>query len=205
VTATPLSDRDRLGTRRKAALRLILAFVLMLGVALALMVNFTDGTIAPAPPAPVRSEDAPVLVVPVAGVSLTQITDTWGQSRDSGARPHQGTDIMAPAGTPVLAAAAGTVEKLFDSKAGGHTLYLRSADGRWSYYYAHLAGYAPGIAEGKQVRAGERIAFVGDTGNAGAGNYHLHFGISRMNPEDGWWQGEPVNPYPLLVGNQPGR
>ncbi|MGK6319951.1 M23 family metallopeptidase [Sphingomonas sp. DT-204] len=177
----------------------------MLGLALALMVNFTDGTIAPAPPAPAPSEGAPALVVPVAGVSLAEITDTWGQSRDGGGRPHQGTDITAPAGTPVLAAAAGTVEKLFDSSAGGHTLYIRSPDGRWSYYYAHLAGYAPGIAEGKQVRAGERIAFVGDTGNAGAGNYHLHFGISRMRPEDGWWQGEPVDPYPLLVGNRPGR
>lgn len=112
---------------------------------------------------------------------------------------------MAPGGTPVLAAAAGTIEKLFDSAAGGHTIYVRSTDRRWTFYYAHLAAYAPGLAEGSAVRAGQPIAFVGDTGNAGAGNFHLHFGISRMQPNERWWQGQPVNPYPLLAGSGDGR
>jgi murein DD-endopeptidase MepM/ murein hydrolase activator NlpD len=97
------------------------------------------------------------------------------------------------------------VEKLFHSDAGGVTAYVRSADRRWSYYYAHLAGYAPGLAEGQAVRAGDPIGFVGDTGNAGAGNTHLHFGVSRMAPGDRWSDGEPVDPYPLLAGSAADR
>ena len=76
---------------------------------------------------------------------------------------------MAPRGTPVLAAAGGTVEKLFESERGGHTLYVRSPDGRWIYYYAHLDAYAPGVREGRRCAPGEPIGYVGDTGNAGRG------------------------------------
>ena len=157
---------------------------------------------APVPQSgPVTLREHPLLTVPVQGVERRQITDTWGQSRANGARAHQGTDIMAPGGTPVVAAAAGTVEKLFFSNGGGGiTLYVRSSDRLWTYYYAHLAGYAPGLHEGQVVAAGELIGFVGDTGNAGIGNFHLHFGVSRMLPEQRWWEGEPVNPYPLLAG-----
>ncbi|MBM3928355.1 MAG: M23 family metallopeptidase, partial [Sphingomonadales bacterium] len=139
--------------------------------------------------------------LPVQGVAADQIADSWGQDRDGGARPHLGTDIMAPRGTPVLAAAAGTVERIFDSAAGGQTLYIRSPDRRWMYYYAHLAGYVPGLREGTTVRAGQHVAYVGDTGNAGAGNYHLHFGMAQMAPGDRWHGGTPINPYPLLAGS----
>ena len=145
------------------------------------------------------------LVVPVAGIPRAAIADSFGDARGGGTRGHHGTDIMAPGGTPVLAAADGTVEKLFESKLGGTTLYVRSPDQRWVYYYAHLSGYAPYIAEGRRVRAGERIAFVGDTGDAGAGNYHLHFGVQRMAAGERWWQGEDVNPYPLLAGSGASR
>ena len=107
---------------------------------------------------------------------------------------------MAPAGTPVLAAAPGRVEKLFQSARGGTTLYIRSPDARWVYYYAHPSGYAPGIAVGQAVKAGQPIAYVGDTGDAGAGNFHLHFGLQRMRPGERWYQGEDVNPFPMLAG-----
>ncbi|MCW3836803.1 M23 family metallopeptidase [Sphingomonas canadensis] len=148
-----------------------------------------------------EAADHPPLLIPVAGVGRGALVDSWGASRHGGLRRHQGTDIMAPEGTAVLAAAAGTVEKLFFSNGGGGiTLYVRSPDRRWSYYYAHLKGYAPGIAEGVQVKAGQVIAFVGDTGNAAKGSFHLHFGLSRMAPGEGWWQGEAVNAYPLLAG-----
>lgn len=149
------------------------------------------------------AEDAavPALLVPVAGVDVAQLRSNWGEARGGGTRGHQGLDVMAPSGAPVIAAADGRVEKLYFSRGGGGiTLYQRSDDGRWMFYYAHLRDYAPGIAEGRQVRAGETLAHVGDTGNAGAGNYHLHFGVARMAPGEGWWQGTPVDPYPLLAG-----
>lgn len=145
--------------------------------------------------------DHPLLTVPIAGYPRARIVDSWGDPRENGLREHHGTDIMAPQGTPVIAAAPGTVEKLFYSHGGGGiTVYVRSPDRLWSYYYAHLSGYAPGLHEGQVVKAGDPIGFVGDTGNAGAGNYHLHFGMQRMKPEDGWWQGEAINPFPLLAG-----
>jgi len=158
---------------------------------------------APAPIAPEAASDAPapVMIVPVAGIDATTLRSNWGDVRGGGTRGHQGLDIMAPAGTPVIAAADGTIEKLYLSKGGGGiTLYQRAAGGRWLLYYAHLASYAPGTAEGRRVRAGETLAYVGDTGNAGTGNYHLHFAVARMAPGEGWWQGTPVDPYPLLAG-----
>ncbi|MGK6324256.1 M23 family metallopeptidase [Sphingomonas sp. DT-51] len=153
------------------------------------------GAGAPTPVAAVPGK----LLVPVAGVERTALRSSWGDTRGDGTREHQGLDIIAPAGTPVLAAAAGRVEKLFQSGLGGTALYQRSADGAWEFYYAHLSGYAPGLAEGQAVRAGQVIAYVGDTGDAGPGNYHLHFGVSRMPAGARWWQGEPLDPYPFLA------
>ena len=156
---------------------------------------------APAPSTPGHWTH-PLLTVPVEGVARAQIVDTWGQSRANGARVHQASDIMAPGGTRVIAAAPGTVEKLFYSNGGGGiSLYVRSPDGQWSYYYAHLQSYAPGIAEGMPVKSGDLLGFVGDTGNAGTGNFHLHFAVAHMEPGERWWQGHPVNPYPLLAGS----
>ncbi len=140
-----------------------------------------------------------VLAVPVVGVSRKAIADSWNDARGGGLRGHHGTDIMAAGGTPVVAAAPGRIEKLFQSGPGGITLYVRSPDRRWTYYYAHLAGYAAGIREGMAVKAGDTLGYVGDTGDAGAGNYHLHFGLTKMQPGERWWQGENVNPYPLLA------
>lgn len=144
-----------------------------------------------------------VLAVPVAGIARSAIRDNWGEARGGGARSHHGTDIAAPAGTPVLAAAPGVVEKLFQSRLGGTTVYVRSPDRQMVYYYAHLAGYVPGLHEGQAVTTGERIAFVGDTGDAGPGNYHLHFGLQRTRPDERWYQGEDINPYPMLAARRP--
>lgn len=140
------------------------------------------------------------LAVPVAGIARSSLVDSWGDPRENGKRAHYGTDIIAPDGMPVVAAAPGAVEKLHLSDAGGTTIYVRSPDRQWSYYYAHLSAYAPNLREGQRLKTGDLIGFVGDSGNAGPGNYHLHFGMSRMGPQDGWWQGVPIDPYPSLAG-----
>ena len=143
------------------------------------------------------------LVLPVAGVKAEQLSDTYTQARAGGARIHDAIDIMAPEGTPVSAAADGTVEKLFFSNGGGGiTVYVRSPDQRWIYYYAHLQGYAPGLAEGQRVKRGQLIGRVGHTGNASRGGPHLHFAINRMQPGEKWYQGSPINPFPLLAGKK---
>ena len=143
------------------------------------------------------------LAIPVQGVKPAQLVDTYTQARAGGARTHDAIDIMAPEGTPVVAAADGTVEKLFLSQGGGGiTVYVRSPDSRWIYYYAHLQGYAPGLAEGQQVKRGQLLGRVGHTGNANPGGPHLHFAINRMQPGEKWYQGSPINPYPLLAGRR---
>ena len=145
------------------------------------------------------------LAIPVVGVKPNQLTDTFTQARAGGARRHDAIDVMAAEGTPVIAAAPGTVEKLFFSQGGGGiTIYVRSPDQRWTYYYAHLSAYAPGLAEGQQVKRGQVIARVGHTGDANAAGPHLHFAINQMAPGERWWQGTPINPYPLLAGKKAG-
>lgn len=139
-------------------------------------------------------------VVPVAGVTRAQLVNSWHDVREGGARVHEALDIAAPLGTPVIAAMPGRVEKIWNSERGGLTVYVRSTDGMTMAYYAHLASYAPGLAEGQTVVAGQALGTVGDSGNAGPGNTHLHFALHRMAPNDKWYGGMPLNPYPLLAG-----
>jgi len=141
------------------------------------------------------------LAIPVAGIKAANLVDTFTQARAGGARVHDAIDILAPSGTPVIAAAPGRVEKLFFSQGGGGiTAYVRSPDGKWNYYYAHLQEYAPSLAEGQHVQRGAPIGKVGYTGNANPSGPHLHFAINRMSAGEKWYQGSPVNPYPLLAG-----
>ena len=137
------------------------------------------------------------LIIPVAGVRAEQLLDTFSAARGEG-RVHDAIDIAAPKGTAVLAVASGRIVKLFQSKAGGTTIYQLSNDQKFIYYYAHLDRYADGLSEGRIVTQGETIAYVGDTGNAGAGNYHLHFSIALTSDPKRWWEGVNINPYPLL-------
>jgi len=137
------------------------------------------------------------LIVPVAGVRPDQLLDTYSDARSEG-RTHDAIDIPAAAETPVLAAADGKIIKLFQSERGGTTIYQLSANQEMIFYYAHLSHYAEGLAEGNLVKQGEVIAYVGDTGNAGAGNYHLHFSIALVTDPKRYWEGANINPYPLL-------
>ncbi len=143
------------------------------------------------------------LAIPVAGVRQDQLLDTFTQARAGGARIHDAIDIMAAAGTPIVAAAPGTVEKIYFSQGGGgNTIYVRSNDGRWTYYYAHMQGYAAGLTEGQRVRRGQVLGTVGSTGNASPSGPHLHFAINRMQPGQKWYDGDAINPYPLLAGKK---
>jgi murein DD-endopeptidase MepM/ murein hydrolase activator NlpD len=146
------------------------------------------------------------LAIPVVGIKPNQLTDTFTQARAGGARRHDAIDIMAPTGRPVVSAASGRVEKIFFSAGGGgNTVYVRSDDGRWMYYYAHLSAYAPGLQEGQRLLRGAPVGFVGTTGNANPAGPHLHFAINRMEPGEKWYQGTAINPYPLLAAKPASR
>lgn len=112
--------------------------------------------------------------------------DTWGAPR-SGGRTHQGVDIFAEEGTPVVAVEDGTATTS-DGGLGGRGINLRTSDGT-RYYYGHLSNWANGFP--RKVSAGELIGFVGATGNAEGGPAHLHFQAHPLG-------GDPVNPSPLL-------
>jgi len=141
------------------------------------------------------------LIVPVSGLEVDDLSDTWGAQRSEG-RSHQGIDIMADFGTPVLAAADGEIAKFHDSERGGVSIYQRDESGRLLFYYAHLGARAPGLREGQRVRQGDVIGYVGATGNATTP--HLHFEIQHQREGQRWWRGQAVNPYPyLLAGEAP--
>ena len=137
------------------------------------------------------------LLVPVEGISASQLHDTYKAAR-SGGRVHDAIDIHAPRGTPVLATADGMVIKLHYGARGGNSLYQLDQDGRTRYYYAHLDRYAAGVNEGVRVTRGQVIGYVGDTGNAQPGDYHLHFAIAILNDVSRWWGGTNVNPFDVL-------
>lgn len=153
--------------------------------------NTSPTVLSPALPPPAG------LIIPVAGVRAEQLRDTFSEARSEG-RVHDAIDIPAARGTAVLAAADGPIVKLFQSERGGTTIYQLSVDGKFVYYYAHLDRYADGLVEGHFTKQGETIAYVGDTGNAGAGNYHLHFSIAEISSPKDFWHGVNINPYPLL-------
>jgi murein DD-endopeptidase MepM/ murein hydrolase activator NlpD len=152
-------------------------------------------------PLPVVHAEAPLppgaIAIPVAGVRREELRDHFDDARWGHA--HHAIDIMAPRGTPVLAAIDGTIRKLFLSRAGGITIYQTDDSKQWIYYYAHLESYAPLLAEGATVRRGDVIGFVGTTGNAPPDAPHLHFAVGKLPPGGEWWKSDAVNPYPILM------
>src|SRR5215211_5325185 len=204
---------------RAAKLRILLSVVFLVIVALVwVAITFRITPIVPAldlPPTspvaigtPLPPTESPTpttsnfvgtveLIIPVAGVRPEQLLDTFDDARSEG-RVHDAIDIPAAAETPVLAAADGQILKLFHSDRGGTTIYQLTANQELVLYYAHLSRYADGLVEGNIVKQGQVIAYVGDTGNAGAGNYHLHFSIAVVSDPKRYWEGTNINPYPLL-------
>jgi murein DD-endopeptidase MepM/ murein hydrolase activator NlpD len=138
------------------------------------------------------------LLVPVAGVAVSQLTDTFDEGRDGG-RVHRALDILAPRGTPVLAADDGRVLRVRPNTLGGNTVYATDPEGRVVYYYAHLDAYQPGLAEGATIARGDVLGIVGTTGNAPKDTPHLHFQVMSMPPDGKYWDGDAINPYPLFL------
>lgn len=138
------------------------------------------------------------LIVPVAGAAPSAIEDSFNSPRDGG-RTHRAIDILAPRGTPILAADDGRILRLSSNNLGGITIYAIDPGGRIVYYYAHLDHYHPGLSAGMTIAKGDTLGYVGTTGNAPKDTPHLHFQIMRW-PQDGkYWYGDPIDPYPLLL------
>lgn len=147
----------------------------------------------PAPPPPYP------LVVPVAGIAPDDLVDTFADFREDSTRTHRALDILAPTGTPVVAAAPGRIVRLHTSPRGGLTVYQLGPDGRYVYYYAHLDAYADSLRAGQSVAAGDTLGTVGSSGNADADVPHLHFAIWRQRRGGTGLGGAPVNPFEALT------
>lgn len=137
------------------------------------------------------------LLIPVKGLARKDLRDNFGEKR--GVRRHHALDIMAPRGTPVVAADDGRVVKIRRHILGGLSVYQYDSEERYAYYYAHLDAFAKDLEEGRMIERGDLIGYVGTTGNAPASAPHLHFAIIAMGPERKWYKGTLVNPYPYLV------
>jgi len=138
------------------------------------------------------------LLFPVVGVDSARLDDSFDESRDGGVRQHRAIDIMAPKGTPVLAAADGRILRVANTAKGGISLYASDLEEQFVYYYAHLDRYHQNIYAGKPLVRGDTIGYVGTTGNAPKNLPHLHFQLMRMPADRKYWNGEPINPLPYL-------
>jgi len=145
---------------------------------------------------PVTDLHARRLEMPVKGVERTALVDTFEDARTGG--HHEAIDILAPRNTPVLAVENGTIVKLFQSKAGGTTIYQFDPSSTYAYYYAHLERYADNLREGMAVRRGDVIGYVGTSGNAPKNTPHLHFAILKLGEDKKWWEGVAIDPFDVL-------
>jgi murein DD-endopeptidase MepM/ murein hydrolase activator NlpD len=163
-----------------------------------------DGVVVTPPPSgggvPTDAAPAPANVIergayafPVAGGA--KFINDWGGARAPGATGgtgrHQGNDLFAPRGTPVVAVQDGVVSRIGTNTYGGNRVWING-----KFYYAHLDGYAPNLKLGSRVRKGQVIGYVGNTGDAQGTDPHLHFGFDPNGSHGGTW----ANPYPFLSG-----
>ncbi|HEX6975636.1 MAG TPA: M23 family metallopeptidase [Vicinamibacterales bacterium] len=156
-----------------------------------------EATPSPTDEAAVRELEDRDLDIPVEGVKEKDLTRTFNDAR-GGNRIHEALDILAPRNTPVKAVEDGRIVKLFNSKAGGITVYQFDPSERYCYYYAHLERYADGLREGDRVSKGQLLGYVGTSGNAPKDTPHLHFAVFRLNADRKWWEGTPIDPYDIL-------
>jgi murein DD-endopeptidase MepM/ murein hydrolase activator NlpD len=157
----------------------------------------TPGDAAPSKGVDFDALRARGMMVPVLGVSPTQLVDTYNARRDGGRR-HDALDILAPRGTPVLAADDGLIVRVGTNALGGNVIWATDGERRFAYYYAHLERHARGLREGQVVSRGNVIGYVGTTGNAPADTPHLHFQVMRLLDARRFSDGLPFNPMPFL-------
>lgn len=137
------------------------------------------------------------LQLPIQNADVEALKGSFYQGRGTGFM-HRAVDIMTSKGTPISAVEDGTILRLFVSKNGGNTIYELDPSGTFVYYYAHLDSYAPGLANGQQVRKGQVIGFVGATGDADAKAPHLHFQIWAPTTKS-FWDGLTIDPYEVFT------
>lgn len=137
------------------------------------------------------------LLFPVPSVDSTRLDDSFDSPRDGG-RKHNAIDILASRGAPILSVEDGRILRLSRNSNGGITIYATDASEQFVFYYAHLHSYHKNIYRGRPVLRGDTLGYVGTTGNAPKNTPHLHFQIMRMPADGRFWDGEPINPYPLL-------
>lgn len=152
-------------------------------------------TVMPAFYAKVGPIPDPVLLMPVQGVRVSQVTDTWQVPRGGGRR-HDGQDVFAPLGTPVRSATAGFVYRIDDLSLGGLSVTI-IGDGYKRYFYTHFDRVPADLREGQRVSTDTVIGFVGASGNAVGTPPHLHFGMYGGDPWACEWI--PLDPLPRLV------
>jgi murein DD-endopeptidase MepM/ murein hydrolase activator NlpD len=145
--------------------------------------------------AKVGAEVDAALLMPVDGVRVAQVSDTWGAAR-AGGRSHEGVDIFAPTGTPIRSAVVGFVYSIESLSLGGNSVTIVGGGGR-RYFYTHLSAFAEDLREGQHVTTDTVLGYVGNTGDAATTPPHLHFGVYEGAAEPCRWRA--INPYPLLL------
>lgn len=145
--------------------------------------------------AKVGAEVDAALRMPVDGVRVRQVSDTWGAAR-AGGRPHEGVDIFAPSGTPIRAAAPGFVYSIESLSLGGNSVTVVGGGGR-RYFYTHMSAFAEDLREGQHVTTDTVLGYVGNTGDAATTPPHLHFGVYEGPADTCAWRA--LDPFPLLV------
>jgi murein DD-endopeptidase MepM/ murein hydrolase activator NlpD len=133
------------------------------------------------------------LMVPVAGVAPDRLRDNFYEGRDA-SRLHLSMDILAPRGTPVIAATDGKILRMSQNTLGGITIYAVDSEGKYVFYYAHLDHYADAVTVGLEVKQGMLLGYVGTSGNAPPDTPHLHFQTMRYaKGRHDWWNGTPID------------
>jgi murein DD-endopeptidase MepM/ murein hydrolase activator NlpD len=139
------------------------------------------------------------LLVPVAGADMSKVADSFDDGR-SGDRTHHAIDILAPRGTPILAADDGKILRMSSNNLGGITMYTVDPANRLVYYYAHMDHYNDAMSPGRTIVKGDTLGFVGTTGDAPKDTPHLHFQVMAWPADGKYWNGVPIDPYQALGG-----